>query len=61
MPLTARETAKLIKRNDGRFVRHGDRHDIYETADGTEIQVPCHAKDLSPRVERDIKEKLGLK
>ena len=41
-------------------VRHSSRHDIYETADGTEIQVPRHAKDLNPGVERDIKEKLGL-
>ena len=61
MLLIAREAAKLIKKNGGRFVRHGGRHDIYEVADGTEIQVPRHAKGLSPGVERDIKEKLGLK
>lgn len=61
MPLTAREVIKLIKKMGGRFVRHGGRHDIYETADGTEIQVPRHAKDLSSGVERDIKQKLGLK
>lgn len=60
MPLTAREAAKLIKKRGGRFVRHGGRHDIYETEDGTEIQVPRHPGDLSPGVERDIKEKLGL-
>ena len=60
MPLTAREAAKLIKKNGGRLVRHGSRHDIYEIADGTQIQVPRHAKDLSPGVERAIKEKLGL-
>ncbi len=60
MPLTAREAARLIRKNGGGFARHGGRHDIYETADGTEIQVLCHAKDLSPGVERDIKEKLGL-
>lgn len=61
MPLTAREAARLIRKSGGRFVSHGGRHDIYETADGTEIQVPRHAKDLSPGVERDIKEKLGLR
>lgn len=61
MPLTAREAAKLIKKNGGKLVRHGGRHDTYETADGTEIQVPRHAKDLSPGVERDIRERLGLK
>ena len=61
MPLTAREAAKLIKKLGGKFIRHGSRHDIFETADGTEIQVPRHAKDLSPGVERDIKEKLGLR
>lgn len=61
MPLTNREAAKLIKKHGGRFVRHGSRHDIFETADGQEIQVPRHAKDLSPGVERDIKQKLGLK
>lgn len=61
MPLTAREAARLIKKQGGRFVRHGGRHDIYEAADGMEIQVPRHVKDLSPGVERDIKERLGLR
>lgn len=61
MPLTAREAVKLIRMSGGRFVRHGGRHDIYETADGTEIQVPRHVRDLSPGVERDIKDKLGLR
>lgn len=61
MPLTAREAVRLIRKQGGRFVRHGGAHDIYESADGTEIQVPRHAKDLSPGVERDIKQKLGLK
>ena len=61
MPLTTREAARLIREQGGRLVRHGGRHDIYEAADGTEIQVPRHAKELSPGVERDIKKKLGLK
>lgn len=60
MPLTAREAAKLIRKNGGKFVRHGSRHDIFETADGEEIQVPRHQGDLSPGVEREIKNKLGL-
>ncbi len=61
MPLSYREAVKLLRKNGGRFVRHGARHDIFETRDGQEIQVPRHAKDLSPGVERDIKEKLGLR
>ena len=39
----------------------GARHDTFETKDGKEIQVPRHAKDLSSGVERDIKEKLGMR
>lgn len=61
MPLTAREAIRLIRKNGGRFVRHGARHDIFESADGKEIQVPRHVKDLTPGVEHDIKDKLGLK
>lgn len=60
MPLTSREAAKLIKKSGGRFVRNGGRHDIFETADGKEIQVPRHPGDLSSGVERDIRKKLGL-
>lgn len=61
MPLTAREAIKLIRKHKGKFVRHGSRHDIFETVDGKEIQVPRHPGDLSSGVEREIKEKLGLK
>lgn len=60
MPLTVREAIKLIKKFEGRFVRHGGSHDVYETKDGTEIYLPRHAGDLSSGVERDIKKKLGL-
>lgn len=61
MSLNYREAVKLIRRNGGRFVWHGARHDLFETKDGKEIQVPRHAKDLSSGVERDIKEKLGMR
>ncbi len=60
MPLTAREAVKLIKACGGRLIRHSARHDVFLTIDGKEIQVPRHPGDLSPGVERDIKQKLGL-
>ena len=60
MPLTPRDAFRLIRKHGGKFVRHGGRHDIFESADGKEIQVPRHSGDLSPGVERSIKEKLGL-
>jgi len=59
MPLTARTAARLIRARGGVLVRHGAKHDVYETPDGIEIQVPRHPGDLSPSVERDIKRKLG--
>lgn len=60
MPLSVREAIRLLKKHGGEFVRHSSRHDIFRTEDGTEISVPRHPGDLSPGVERDIKEKLGL-
>lgn len=60
MPLTTREAIRLIRKNGGRFLRHGGRHDVFVNAKGDEIQVPRHPGDLSPGVERDIKEKPGL-
>ena len=59
MPMTTREAIRLIKQRGGRFVRHGTRHDIY--AAGEEFPLPRHAGDLSPGVERAVKEKLGLR
>lgn len=61
MPLDYYGAVRLIRRCGGRFVRHGRRHDIFESPDGKEIQVPRHPGDLSPGVERDIKNKLGLR
>ena len=60
MPLTARQAVKLTKKMGGRFVRHGGNHDIYANAEGEEFPIPRHTGDLSPGVERDIKDKLGL-
>lgn len=60
MPLDYRKAARLIRNNGGRLVRHGSAHDIYETKDGVEIQLPRHRGDLTPGVERSIREKLGL-
>ena len=37
MPMTTREAIRLIKQRDGRFVRHGTRHDIYANAAGEEF------------------------
>ena len=61
MPLAPREAIRLRRKHGGKFVRHGGRHDIFELPNGQLIQVPRHPGDLSPGVERDIKEKLGLK
>ena len=44
----------------GRFIRHGAQHDIYANAAGEEFPIPRHPGDLSPGVERSIKQKLGL-
>ena len=60
MPTTAREAIRLTKKMGGRFVRHGARHDIFANAAGEEFPIPRHPGDLSPGVERAIKEKLGL-
>ena len=57
MPMTAREAIRLTKKMGGRFVRHGARHD---NAAGEEFPILRHPGDLSPGVERAIKEKLGL-
>lgn len=61
MPMNYRQAAKLIRKQGGRFVRHGSRHDVFEAADGTEIEVPRHPRDITVGVEKDIKRKLGLK
>lgn len=60
MPLNYRTAVKLIRRNGGKFLRHGGSHDTFVTAEGEEIQVPRHAKDMSPGVERILRKKLGL-
>ncbi|MFC2339975.1 MAG: Abi family protein [Olsenella sp.] len=55
-------TGSLCERVEIKFrTSFGARHDTFETKDGKEIQVPRHAKDLSSGVERDIKEKLGMR
>lgn len=61
MPMTPREAIKLIRKNGGKFLRHGDRHDIYLMPNGKEISIPRHKKDLSAGVENEVKKKLGLK
>lgn len=61
MPMTAKDAVRLIRKCGGKFLRHGKKHDIYLSPDGKEIPVPRHTKDLSPGVEDEIKEKLGLK
>ena len=43
----------------GRYVRL-ERGDIFANAAGEEFPIPRHPGDLSPGVERAIKEKLGL-
>ena len=60
MPMTAREAIRLTKKMGGRFVRHGAKHDIFANAAGEEFPIPLNPGDLSPGVERAIKEKLGL-
>ena len=60
MPMTAREAIRLTKKMGGRFVRHGASHDLCANAAGEEFPIPRHPGDLSPGVERAIKEKLGL-
>ena len=61
MPLDYRGAMKLMRKHRCKFVRHGSKHDIFETAEGVEIQVPRHPGDFSSGVEKDIKAKLGLK
>ena len=61
MPMTKRDAEKLSREHNARFVRHGDRHDIWENDAGEPFQIPRHSGDLSPGVERKIKEALGLK
>ncbi len=61
MPLTPRQAARLVLDNGGTFLRHGSRHDLYKSKDGTIIPIPRHPKDLSSGVEKDIREKLGLR
>lgn len=60
MPLTVRQAIRLTKKMGGRFIRHGAQHDIYANAAGEESPIPRHPGDLSPGVERSIKQKLGL-
>lgn len=61
MPMTKADAEKLARQKNARFVRHGSRHDIWETVDGEPFQIPRHPGDLSPGVERKIKEALGVK
>lgn len=60
MPLTVRQAIRLTKKMGGRFIRHGAQHDIYANAAGEEFPIPRYPGDLSPGVERSIKQKLGL-
>ena len=60
MAMTKRDAERLCRDHGAVFVRHGDRHDIWRAPNGKLIQIPRHPGDLSPGVERDIKQKLGL-
>lgn len=60
MPITKRLAIKLIMAAGGSFVRHGSNHDKYEI-NGQTIMIPRHSKDLSPKVEQDIKRLIGIK
>lgn len=61
MPLTYRTAVRLVKKGGGRFLRHGAEHDLFMTREGRLLAIPRHPGDLSPGVERDIRQKLGLR
>ena len=58
MPMTTREAIKLILKQGGQKVRSGAKHDVY-IWNGQIIAVPRHRGDLSPGVERQIRDILG--
>lgn len=60
MPMTAREAIRLTKKMGGRFVRHGSETRRFRERGWRRVPYPPHPGDLSPGVERAIKEKLGL-
>jgi len=42
------------------YKRSGGNHDIYQTRDGKIVPIPRHAKDLDPRLLRNIIKQCGL-
>ncbi len=58
MPLTKSEAERLIREQGGEFVRNGGRHDIW-LVNGRFVQIPRHPGDLSPGVERKIRNVLN--
>lgn len=59
MPLTYREAVKLIKKQGGKFIRHGGEHDIFMMPWGTSVTVPRHKKEFSRGVEDDIRKRIS--
>ena len=57
MPMTYRDAARYIADRGGSLLAHGKEHDTFVMPWGTKIRVPRHRGDLSPGVERDIKQR----
>lgn len=58
MPMKAREAIRRLRREGWREVRQSGSHKQF-VKDGKRITVPDHAGDLTPGVERDIKQRAG--
>lgn len=53
------QAEKDIRKAGGYLVRHGSKHDIWEV-NGRKVEIPRHkGRDLSRKVQDDIKRALG--
>lgn len=58
MPMTAQQALKRLQREGWLIVRQSGSH-IQLVKDGARITLPMHRGDLSPGVERNIRQKAG--